>query len=196
MPKLWEKLEKMYLGKNFITKLSLKWGLYHLKMGEGGNLMDHMNKFHGLVNQLKKVDVKIEEEDDAFLFLTSLPDSYENIVITILYRKGTLKMEDVELTLLSNDKKKSPGEEISDLAMIVHNQNSGRNASWGFSGSSRSRSKGGGKGKQCYKCTQLGHTKWYCPLNKEGDASNATIACADEGNPLTVSKCNSLFQSD
>ncbi|KAM7494450.1 hypothetical protein LguiB_029059 [Lonicera macranthoides] len=75
----------------------------------------------------------------------------------------------------------------------------GRNASRGSSGNSRSRSKGGGKGKQCYKCKQWDHIKWYCPLNKEGDTSDATIACADEGNfgdALTISKCNSLSQSD
>ncbi|KAM7459649.1 hypothetical protein LguiA_033944 [Lonicera macranthoides] len=199
VPKLWDKLEKMYLGKNLTTKLNLKRDLYRLKMGEGGNLMDHMNKFHGLVDQLKKVDVKIEEEDEALLLLTSLPDSYENIVTTVLYGKDTLKMVDVESTLLSNDKRKSSCEEISDSAMIVHDQNRGRNASRGSGGNSRSRSKGGGKGKQCYKCKQWGHIKWYCPLNKEGDTSNATIACADEGNfgdALTVSKFNSLSQSD
>ena len=104
VPKLWEKLEKMYLGKNLTTKLNLKRDLYRLKMEEGGNLMNHMNVFHGLVDQLKKVGVKIEEEDEALLLLTSLPDSYDNIVTTVLYGKDTLKMEDVESTLLSNDK--------------------------------------------------------------------------------------------
>ncbi|WRX29203.1 hypothetical protein QQP08_021690 [Theobroma cacao] len=51
--------------------------LYRLKLEENGNLMKHMNEFDGITDQLKKVDVKVEEEEKALLFLASLPDSYE-----------------------------------------------------------------------------------------------------------------------
>ncbi|KAL6219320.1 hypothetical protein ACLB2K_007079 [Fragaria x ananassa] len=60
-------------------------------MGEGASLMEHMNMFSGLAGQLAKVDVK--EEDQALLLLTSLPNSYENIIARILYGKDTLNME-------------------------------------------------------------------------------------------------------
>lgn len=65
-----------------------------------------MNVFSGLVDQLAKVDVKIEEKDQALLLLTSLPDSYENIITRILYGKDTLNMEEVESTHLPHEKRR------------------------------------------------------------------------------------------
>jgi len=71
-------------------KLNLKWDLYRLKMEDGVNLMEHLNVFKGLLDQLGWVDVKVEEEDQTLLLLTLLPDSFEHIVTTVLYGKYTL----------------------------------------------------------------------------------------------------------
>ena len=49
-------------------KLNLKRELYQLKMEEGENLMEHVSVFNGVVDQLTKVDVTIEEEDKALFF--------------------------------------------------------------------------------------------------------------------------------
>ncbi|WRX29374.1 hypothetical protein QQP08_021861 [Theobroma cacao] len=76
-PRLWAKLEKIYLTKSLSNKLQLRRKLYCIKMEDNGDLMKHMNKFDGIIDQLKKVDVKVEEEEKALLFLTSLLDSYE-----------------------------------------------------------------------------------------------------------------------
>ncbi|KAL6185808.1 hypothetical protein ACLB2K_041931 [Fragaria x ananassa] len=94
-PELWEKLEKLYLRKGLQTKLNLKQDLYKLKMGEGESLMEDMNMFNELIDQLAKVDVNIEEEDQALLLLTSLQSCMD-----------TLKMEEVESTLLSHEKRR------------------------------------------------------------------------------------------
>ncbi|PRQ51350.1 putative RNA-directed DNA polymerase [Rosa chinensis] len=194
---LWEKMEKLHLGKGLQTKLNLKRDLYKLKMGEGASLMEHMNVFRGLVDQLAKVDVKIEEEDQALLLLTSLPDSYENIITTILYGKDTLKMEEVESTLLNHEKRrKADDSQIS--VFVAQDQNRwGRSTARGSSGHSRSKSRGRGKGKQCYKCKEWGHIRPDCPLWKEkddkgSDCSMTGIAQAsnDFGEFLTVSKGN------
>jgi len=60
-PVLWEKLEKLYLEKSSITKLNLKRDLYRLKMEDGANLMEHFNVFKWLLDQLGRVDVKVEK---------------------------------------------------------------------------------------------------------------------------------------
>ncbi|EOY07366.1 Adenine nucleotide alpha hydrolases-like superfamily protein [Theobroma cacao] len=52
------KLEKIYLAKSLSNKLQLRRKLYRLKMEENGDLMKHMNEFNGIIDQLKKVDVK------------------------------------------------------------------------------------------------------------------------------------------
>ena len=43
----------------FPPSFDLKRQLYRLKMEDGGNLMDHMSVFNGLVDQLAKVDVEM-----------------------------------------------------------------------------------------------------------------------------------------
>ncbi|XP_017972245.1 PREDICTED: glutamate receptor 3.2-like [Theobroma cacao] len=78
-PRLWAKLEKIYLAKSFSNKLQLRRKLYHLKMKQNGDLMKHMNEFDRIIDQLKKVDMKVEEEEKELLFLASLSDSYEGI---------------------------------------------------------------------------------------------------------------------
>uniref|UniRef100_A0A2C9UC07 Reverse transcriptase Ty1/copia-type domain-containing protein n=1 Tax=Manihot esculenta TaxID=3983 RepID=A0A2C9UC07_MANES len=71
---IWEKLEKLYMSKSLFNKLYLKCKLYQLKMVEGGNLVEHLNEFNRILNQLAKVDVKIKKKDKALLFLGSLHD--------------------------------------------------------------------------------------------------------------------------
>ena len=100
---LWKKREKLYLVKSLTTKLNLK-DLYRLKMEDGANLLKHLNVFKGLLDQLGRVDVKVEEEDQALLLLTSLPDSFEHIVTTVLYGKDTLQIGEIESALLSYQK--------------------------------------------------------------------------------------------
>ncbi|KAK9937625.1 hypothetical protein M0R45_014403 [Rubus argutus] len=196
-PELWERMEKLYLGKGLQTKLNLKRDLYKLKMEEGANLVEHLNVFKGLLAQLSNVEVKVEEEDKALLLLTSLPDSYENIITTILYGKDTLKLEDVESTLLSHAKRKKADDSQGSL-FVTHGKNHrGRSTARGSSEHSRSKSRGRGKGKQCYKCKEWGHIKPDCPLMKEKDDKGSDNSMTgvvelsnDFGEFLTVSKGN------
>lgn len=66
-------------------------------------MLEHLNVFNRLLNQLHKVDVKAEEEDKALLFLTLLPNSYDNLVMTLLLGKDTISLEDVTTLLLYNE---------------------------------------------------------------------------------------------
>ncbi|WRX08990.1 hypothetical protein QQP08_001477 [Theobroma cacao] len=75
-----EKDERSSCAVRFNTPLAKKGGrlrqkLYRLKMEVNRDLMKHMNEFDGIIDQLKKVDVKVEEEEKALLFLTLLPNS-------------------------------------------------------------------------------------------------------------------------
>ena len=42
-------------------------------MQEGSDLAEHINIFNQLIDDLRKVDVKIDDEDRAIIFLCSLP---------------------------------------------------------------------------------------------------------------------------
>ncbi|KAM1562238.1 hypothetical protein ACFX1Z_005269 [Malus domestica] len=140
-------------------------------MDEGGNLMDHMNVFNKYLDQLRKVDVKVEEEDKALLLLTSLPDSYENLMTTLLHGKDTVSLEQVQASLVSYDtqKKKTIVDDGHETTLAVQGWNRGRKLGGGFEGDSRFKSSSKGKGLQCYDCKEFGHKKKNYPLRKRKD---------------------------
>jgi len=82
---LWTRSETLYMTKNFSNKLYLKKQLYGLRMNEGTVVLEHLNFFNKVISEFKAVDVKIDEEDKELILLSSLSESYDNIVITILY---------------------------------------------------------------------------------------------------------------
>ncbi|KAL6322109.1 hypothetical protein AAG906_005046 [Vitis piasezkii] len=57
------------------NKLYLKQKLYDLKMAEGSYLSRHINVFNQIISDLKRIDVKFEDEDKALMLLNSLPTS-------------------------------------------------------------------------------------------------------------------------
>ncbi|CAB4273488.1 unnamed protein product [Prunus armeniaca] len=139
VPALWEKLEKLYMAKGLTNKLYMTKQLYTLKMEEGGNLMDHINVFSGCIDQLRKVDVKLEEEDKALLLLTSLPDSYENLVTTLFSSKDTMSLEQVQVSLVSHDTQKKifSGDGGHESTLAVEEGNRGRTFDGRFERDSR-----------------------------------------------------------
>lgn len=65
-------------------------------MEEGTSIKDHISSFTKIILDLKSIDVKIDEEDQAVMLLCSLPPSYENLVDTMMFAKDTLTLEEVK----------------------------------------------------------------------------------------------------
>jgi len=117
---LWSRLETLYMTKSFSNKLYLKKQLYGLRMNEGSAVLEHLNFFNKVISELLAVDVKIDEEGKTLILLSSLPESYDHIVTTMLYGKETLNLEEVTSTLLSNEsRKKSNQEEQTGSDLVV-----------------------------------------------------------------------------
>ena len=60
------------MRKNLTNKFYVKKQLYSLYMKEGSDLLEHLNMFNKLKNQLSSFGVNYEDEDKALLLLTSL----------------------------------------------------------------------------------------------------------------------------
>ena len=58
-------------------------------MNEGTAVLEHLNFFNKVISELLAVDVKIDEEDNALILLSSFSESYDHIVTTMLYGKET-----------------------------------------------------------------------------------------------------------
>ena len=131
------------MSKSLTSKLLLKKKLYGLKMAEGSALDQHINMFNQIISDLNRVDVKFEEEDMALILLNSLPESYDNLVTTLMWGKETLELEQITGALLSFNQKKKANDGSSQGEGLVANGNQehGRNKSWSKSSINKSRSK-------------------------------------------------------
>ncbi|KAL6327919.1 hypothetical protein AAG906_027330 [Vitis piasezkii] len=91
---IWLKLESRYMSKLLTNKLYLKQKLYSLKMVEGLDLSQHINVFNQIISDLKRIDVKFEDEDKALMLLNSLSISSMGERLQALGSKGKSSSED------------------------------------------------------------------------------------------------------
>ncbi|KAJ0869659.1 putative RNA-directed DNA polymerase [Helianthus annuus] len=157
---IWTKLESLYMTKSLANRLYLKKRLYTFNLTSGKTLEDHTDEFNKLIIDLENIEVAIDDEDQAIIFLTSLPSSYEHFVDTLMYGRDSLSMEDVLAALNSKElKKKSYEQEDGGEGLVVR----GRSEQRSFKARGQnSRSKSKFK-RKCFICNSEKHLKRECP---------------------------------
>ena len=168
---MWDSLESKYLTKTLSNKSYLKTKMYKHKMQEGGNLRNHIREFERIISDLKDVDVKVDDDDQALLLMLLFPKSYESLTQTMLLMENLHNFEEAKKALLQDELRKlttdSMGSgEAKEQAQGLYVR--GRNNDQGYS-------KKGYKppaDSHCYKCNELGHWKRDCP-NKKIQKKNA-----------------------
>ncbi|KAG8480246.1 hypothetical protein CXB51_024797 [Gossypium anomalum] len=101
---LWKRLETIYATKSLANRLVLKQFLFKFRMNKCELLRYHISQFITLLNDLKNVEVHIDDEDQATLLLCCLPLSYKSFRETLIYGRDKLSFEYVKGYLLSRDK--------------------------------------------------------------------------------------------
>ena len=99
-------LAKLYEKPSASNKVFLMKRLFNMKMSEGGSVADHLNDFNTVTSQLSSVGVNFDDEVRALLFLCSLPESWNGLVIAIsnsVSGSYTLKFDDVVGAILSEE---------------------------------------------------------------------------------------------
>ena len=54
-----------------------------MKFKDGGSVVDHLNEFENVVNQLATMKIVLDDELQAFLILRPLPNSWKTLVVTV-----------------------------------------------------------------------------------------------------------------
>ncbi|KAG8472883.1 hypothetical protein CXB51_034847 [Gossypium anomalum] len=101
---LWKRLETLYATNSLANRLVLKQRLFTFRMNEGELLRDHISQFITILNDLKNVEVHIDDEDQAMLLLCTLAPSYKSFRETLIYGRDKLSFKDVKGHLLSREK--------------------------------------------------------------------------------------------
>jgi hypothetical protein len=98
MKELMDALAKLYEKPSTSNKVFLMKRLFNMKMSEGGSVVDHLNEFNMVTNQLSFVKVDFDDEVKALLILCSFPESRNGLVMVVsnfVFGSNTLKFDDV-----------------------------------------------------------------------------------------------------
>uniref|UniRef100_A0A803P381 Integrase catalytic domain-containing protein n=1 Tax=Cannabis sativa TaxID=3483 RepID=A0A803P381_CANSA len=79
-----------------------------MRIDETEDLRKHLDEFNRIILDLSNIGVKIEDEDQGILLLSTLPKSYEHFVDTIVYRKESLSMIEYKGSNQSHKTKPNP----------------------------------------------------------------------------------------
>ena len=101
--------------------------LFNLKMLEGGLVVEHINNFNTIVNQLFLVGIKFDDEICALIMLASLPNSWESMIETITNSIGNAKLQfiDIRNTILAEEVHRKNFDEASTLNSALNIENRG-----------------------------------------------------------------------
>ena len=91
-----------------------------MRMKEGTKIAGHLNVFNTLIRQLSSMDVKIDDEDKSDNLLCTIPESWGQVVSSIiLSTTDTLEFDIVVGALLSDELRKKLSFETSSLEALV-----------------------------------------------------------------------------
>jgi hypothetical protein len=79
----WETFCGVHEAKTIENKLFFRRRFFTIKMQEGEDLLAHINMVKALADQLRSIEVKIEDEDVYMVLLMSLPPSFDNLVTSL-----------------------------------------------------------------------------------------------------------------
>uniref|UniRef100_A0A2N9IN96 Integrase catalytic domain-containing protein n=1 Tax=Fagus sylvatica TaxID=28930 RepID=A0A2N9IN96_FAGSY len=129
---LWKKLESLYERKTAQNKAFAIRKLAHLKLKEGRSFAEHLSKFQDLVNQLTRMNLVVDDELQALLLLSSLPNSWETLVVSLSNSapNGVLQLVMVNDSLFNEEiRRKDMGKDDAQ-ALVTENRgrSKGRNS--------------------------------------------------------------------
>jgi hypothetical protein len=124
----------MYERKTAMNKASVIKRLAKLEYRDGSSVIEHLNVFQGHINQLSAMKINLDDEVQALLLLSSLPDSWNTLVVSLSNSApdGKLTLEMVKNSLLNEEaRRKERGNSLSSSsdAYVAENKDESRGRS-------------------------------------------------------------------
>ncbi|GFS33854.1 hypothetical protein Acr_00g0030870 [Actinidia rufa] len=193
----WRKMNRKMIGlirqcigheaKTSRNKALLMRRLVNLKLQRETTVAEHTSEFQSLVNQLTSVDLQFDDEMQALLLLSSLPESWETLVVSLSNSvpNGKLTTSMIMDALFNEEARRremgSTDQSESQALVSEGSRERGRGQGRGHhrgTGKGRWRSQARGRTVRCFYCDQEGHIKRDCPKYKAQVQSSDTAATA------------------
>ncbi|VFQ70683.1 unnamed protein product, partial [Cuscuta campestris] len=184
-----EALSNIYEKPSAANKVFLIRELVNTRMKNGTSVTEHINKLNSILARLLSVGIKFDDEVQALLLLSSLPDTWSGTITAVTSSAGPdgFTFEKIRDLVLGEDvRRRSSSESSEESINIVRGR--GNNRGCGSKNRRRSRSKTwDSSGVTCWKCKEVGHFKNQCPKEDKqvniarGSASDEDlfICCAE-----------------
>ena len=191
---LWDKLETLYASKLGNNKLFLLKQAMNLRYKEDMSISDNLSEFQGCFDQLSSMGVKFEDEILGLWLLNTLPDSWENLHVTLTNSapSGVVTMDFVKTAILNEEVKHQTQQTSSSQAEILVTENRGRSRDRNQDGGHRSKSKSKWKAFECNYCGKKGHLQKYCYKLKNDNEDKQEKKNDENGNRVSTTTANNL----
>ena len=143
---LMKALSSMYEKPSANNKVYLMRKLFNLRKEKSTFVVQHLNEFNTITNQLSTVGIEFDDEVHALILLDSLPNSWEAMRMTVsnFAGKSKLKYDDIRDLILSEEVRRRDAniDNAQDQAFVTENKSRGRSKGSNdrkFNGRSQSR---------------------------------------------------------
>ena len=149
-------------------------------------MVEHLNSFNTVVNQLVSVGIKFNDEICALILLASLPNNWEPMRATITnsIENAKLKFIDIRNAILEEEVRRKDYGEASTSNLVLNVDNKGRrfernsnkgNVNRGKSNNGRGKSRSY-RNLKCWNGGKTGHLRKNCrALRKNKDKNNDVV---------------------
>ncbi|GJZ49983.1 retrovirus-related pol polyprotein from transposon TNT 1-94, partial [Tanacetum coccineum] len=121
-------MSNMYEKPSASNKMFLIRQLVNTKRNEGASVADHVNEFNSILSRLMSVDIKFDDEVQALLLLSSLPESWSGTVTAVSSSTGStkLKFDNIRDLILGEDIRRKTSGEYSNSLLSAEDKGRGR----------------------------------------------------------------------
>lgn len=161
----WDALKRQFARESLLQKVRLRQQYYSLRFHPGNDMMEHVSQLKSLHDQLKEMNVSIDDKELAMTLLASLPEEFKPL-ITALDAVGDENLSyDKVKNMLLNDVERSVNTKAKENAYTVRGKY--------MKGKSNNNEKNGMvfRGK-CHNCKEVGHFARDCPKRNMKSGGN------------------------
>ncbi|KAL1914282.1 uncharacterized protein VTP21DRAFT_9063 [Calcarisporiella thermophila] len=122
----WDRLKRHHRQSEFVAIVSLKRELFRTEMQSEESVTDYITRVQQIIQQLRVIDVNIDDKEIAVMMLCGLPSSYDSVAATMTM--DTLTSANVRDHILAEDRRRNERNSISDGQRMMFMQGKRANA--------------------------------------------------------------------